>query len=78
MQWNDLCQVMRCHDNVIDYLIKSSGKVKLYHINMLKKYVRREKKDCSLKPVCQVCVVDDPDRSNDVCDVALIDEVRGG
>ncbi|XP_042870472.1 uncharacterized protein LOC122252196 [Penaeus japonicus] len=77
MQWKGPYPVYKRHANGVDYLIKARGKVKLYHINMLKKYVRRDKETKSKAAVCQICIVDDCESTNEVCDIAVLDEVVG-
>ena len=58
MQWRGPFPVIGCHDNGVDYIVKMQGKEKLFHINMLKKYFRRDSvKIKKQKPiVVQVCV----------------------
>lgn len=49
---------MGTKDNGVDCLIKAQGKTKLFHINMLKKYFRRD--PVTLKPdKVQFCVMED-------------------
>ncbi|XP_063595779.1 uncharacterized protein LOC134772669 [Penaeus indicus] len=71
MQWKGPYSVVRKHDNGVDYEVKINTKKRLYHINMLKKYVRRD--DVSSSEVCQVCVVDDlptsEEKANFACDI---------
>lgn len=74
MQWKGPYSVLKRHDNGVDYLIKARGKVELYHINMLKEYVRRGEKPKAKVSVCQVCIIDDSVCANDVCDISLLDE----
>ena len=38
--WNGPFKVIKCHDKV-NYIIDQNGAEKIYHINMLKKYIRR-------------------------------------
>ena len=57
--------------------IQSRGKTKLYHINMLKKYVRHEKECAAKQSVCPVCIVEDTESPGDVCDVAVVEMATG-
>ncbi|XP_063601511.1 uncharacterized protein LOC134777606 [Penaeus indicus] len=70
MQWKGPYTVIKRHDNGVDYLIKVKGKAKLYHINMMKKFIKRE--DIETPNVCQICVVDDDIVSDDTCDVSVM------
>ncbi|XP_063615688.1 uncharacterized protein LOC134788803 [Penaeus indicus] len=70
MQWKGPYTVIKRHDNGVDYLIKVKGKAKLYHINMMKKFIKRE--DIETPNVCQICVVDDDIASDDTCDVSVM------
>ncbi|XP_037803935.1 uncharacterized protein LOC119598356 [Penaeus monodon] len=71
MQWKGPYSVVKKHDNGVDYEVKVNSKKRLYHINMLKKYVRRD--EVSSSQVCQMCVVDDlpssQDDENFACDI---------
>ncbi|XP_063586494.1 uncharacterized protein LOC134763893 [Penaeus indicus] len=71
MQWKGPYSVVRKHDNGVDYEVKINTKKRLYHLNMLKKYVRRD--DVSSSQVCQVCVVDDlptsEEKASFACDI---------
>ena len=42
MQWRGPYPVVECRDNGIDYVIKVGNKKRLYHINLLKKFYKRE------------------------------------
>ena len=42
MQWRGPYPVVECRDNGIDYVIKVGNKKQLYHINLLKKFYKRE------------------------------------
>ncbi|XP_037781090.1 uncharacterized protein LOC119577581 [Penaeus monodon] len=72
VQWKGPYSVVRKHENGVDYGIKIKGKIRLYHVNMLKKYERREN-GISHSQVCQACVVDASDpidkNANGVCDI---------
>ncbi|XP_037774806.1 uncharacterized protein LOC119571692 [Penaeus monodon] len=72
VQWKGPYSVVRKHENGVDYEIKIKGKIRLYHVNMLKKYERREN-GISHSQVCQACVVDASDpidkNANGVCDI---------
>ncbi|XP_069992741.1 uncharacterized protein [Penaeus vannamei] len=63
MQWQGPYPVVSCKDNGVDYSIKAHGKNKLFHINMLKKYHRRESIS-SKEKVVQVCVVEESSTEN--------------
>ena len=69
MQWLGLYKVVECRCNGVDYVVKVKGKCKLYHINMLKKYVRREV-ESSKKPgnIVQICIVQDVDEKVNSCE----------
>ncbi|XP_037779144.1 uncharacterized protein LOC119575564 [Penaeus monodon] len=70
MQWKGPYPVIKRHDNGVDYLIKVKGKTKFYHINMMKKFIKREKNE--ILKVCQICVIDDDPASDDTCDVSVM------
>ncbi|XP_069985589.1 uncharacterized protein [Penaeus vannamei] len=63
MQWQGPYPVVSCKDNGVDYSIKAHGKNKLYHINMLKMYHRRESIS-SKEKVLLVCVVEESNTEN--------------
>ncbi|XP_069990681.1 uncharacterized protein [Penaeus vannamei] len=63
MQWQGPYPVVSCKDNGVDYSMKSHGKNKLFYINMLKKYHRRESIS-SKEKVVQVCVVEESKAEN--------------
>ncbi|XP_037789320.1 uncharacterized protein LOC119584727 [Penaeus monodon] len=62
MHWRGPYPIIRCHENGVDYIIKMQGKDKLFHINMLKRYFRREdnKEKQKCKNVIQICVEEFP------------------
>lgn len=72
MQWKGPYSVVKRHVNGVDYHVKTHGKVKLYHINMLKKYVRRDSEPATKPAICQACIIDDTDVPSDVCDVEVV------
>ena len=74
MQWKGPYSVVRRHDNGVDYLIKVNNKIKIYHINMLKKYIRRD--DTNTK-ICQICIIDTPEESPDTCDISVFSDGNG-
>ena len=55
MQWKGPYTIAKRAENGVDYLVKVKGKTKLYHINMMKKYIRRENDKVADLKVCQ-CV----------------------
>lgn len=71
MQWKGRYRVTKSHQNGVDYLIKVGNKVKLYHINMLKKYIRREDDSDDKSVVCQAFLIDDTEVPCDACDVVI-------
>ncbi|XP_063587863.1 uncharacterized protein LOC134765248 [Penaeus indicus] len=75
MQCKGPFSVIKRHENGVDYLVKTKGKIKLYHVNMLKKYVRREGEDKS-KEVCRMCIVDDSEVAKDTCSIAVLDQAE--
>lgn len=66
MQWLGPYSVVECKGNGVDYVIRVRGKNKLFHINMLKKYFRRDGLERKGETV-QVCVVEDEDNCNNNC-----------
>ncbi|XP_069971005.1 uncharacterized protein [Penaeus vannamei] len=66
MQWLGPYSVVECKGNGVDYVIRGRGKNKLFHINMLKKYFRRDGLERKGETV-QVCVVEDEDNCNNNC-----------
>ncbi|XP_069972952.1 uncharacterized protein [Penaeus vannamei] len=66
MQWLGPYSVVECKGNGVDYVIRVRGKNKLFHINMLKKYFRRDGFERKGETV-QVCVVEDEDNYNNNC-----------
>lgn len=78
MQWKGPFPVIKRHDNGVDYLVRVKNKIRLYHINMLKKYVRRDggdkNKDKGKDKVCQMCIVDDSKVAEDTCDITVLDK----
>ena len=58
MQWQGPYVVEECRGNGVDYVIKVRGRLKLFHINMLKKFYEREPEKKSVK-VVQSVIVDD-------------------
>ena len=60
MQWQDPFVTEECKGNEVDYIIKVRGRLKLFHINMLKKFYERDATD---KPasVVQSVIVDNSD-----------------
>ena len=69
MQWRGPYKVEQCHDNGVDYVIKVKGKSKLFHVNMLKKFYRREN-EMEGSGMVQFCMVDEEEES-DVCDISF-------
>ena len=62
MQWRGPYPVIECKENGVDYLVNIRNKPKLFHINMLKKYYRRND-IVGKKPIVQLCVAEE-----DSCD----------
>lgn len=55
MQWKGPFEVVECR-NLVDYVIKVNGKLKLYHINMLKKIPQASKlTGCDERSRCSSC-----------------------
>ena len=71
MQWRGPYKVEQCHDNGVDYVIKVKGKSKLFHVNMLKKFHRRENEMDGVD-VAQFCIVNEEEES-DACDISFYD-----
>lgn len=66
MQWLGPYPVVECKGNGVDYVLRIRGKNRLFHINMLKKYFRRD----GFKrkgETAQVCVVEDDDNCGNNC-----------
>ena len=56
MHWQGPYVVEECRGNGVDYVIKVRGRLKLYHINMLKRFHERKSNE---NPVVQSVIVDD-------------------
>jgi len=74
MQWKGPYKVIKRHESGVDYLVKVRGKVKLYHINMMKKYIRRENENTTEAKVCQLCVIDNEPDNVHTCDFSVLEE----
>ena len=72
MQWKGPYSVVKRYDNGVDYLVKVRGNIKLYHINMMKKFIKREKENATKAKVCQMCIVDEPAMA-DTCDISVLE-----
>ncbi|XP_063591291.1 uncharacterized protein LOC134768392 [Penaeus indicus] len=64
MQWKGPYPVIGVKDNGVDYTIKVRGKNKLFHINMLKRYFRRDETVPEKNKMVNVCIVDENDCDN--------------
>lgn len=75
MQWKGPYSILRHPDNGVDYLAKVHGKIKLYHINMLKKYTKRERDPDPIDEVkvAQVCIIDSTSKGSNTCDISVLD-----
>ncbi|XP_063597903.1 uncharacterized protein LOC134774421 [Penaeus indicus] len=73
MQWKGPYTVSKRHENGVDYLVRVRNRIKLYHINMLKKFFRRESNNDTKSKICQICIVNDDQITNDVCDISVLE-----
>ncbi|XP_047480167.1 uncharacterized protein LOC125032798 [Penaeus chinensis] len=64
MQWKGPYPVIGVKNNGVDYTIKVRGKSKLFHINMLKRYFRRDETTPEKNKIVNVCIVDENDCDN--------------
>ncbi|XP_042857013.1 uncharacterized protein LOC122243473, partial [Penaeus japonicus] len=58
MQWRGPYPVTECKENGVDYLVNIRNKPKLFHINMLKQYHRRND-NMEKKTIVQLCVTEE-------------------
>ncbi|XP_047488137.1 uncharacterized protein LOC125038640 [Penaeus chinensis] len=72
MQWLGPYPVVECKGNGVDYVIRIRGKNRLFHINMLKKYFRRDGFKRKEETV-QICVVEDDDNCGNNCEPVYFD-----
>lgn len=56
-------------------IVEVHGKIELYHINMLKKYIKRERDPVSIEEanVAQVCIIDSASEGSYTCDIPVLD-----
>ncbi|XP_047479903.1 uncharacterized protein K02A2.6-like [Penaeus chinensis] len=64
MQWKGPYPVIGVKNNGVDYTIKVRGKSKLFHINMLKRYFRRDETPPEKNKIVNVCIMDENDCDN--------------
>ncbi|XP_063603234.1 uncharacterized protein LOC134779162 [Penaeus indicus] len=72
MQWLGPYPVVECKGNGVDYVIRIRGKNRLFHINMLKKYFRRDGFKRKGETV-QICVVEDEDNCGNNCEPVYLE-----
>ncbi|XP_047483006.1 uncharacterized protein LOC125035006 [Penaeus chinensis] len=72
MQWLGPYPVVQCKDNGVDYVIRVRGVKKLFHINMLKRYFRRDSYK-SESEIAQVCIVEEENQVGDNCEPVYFD-----
>jgi len=64
MQWKGPFEVLEClHDN--NYRIQLNGRVKLFHANMLKRYIERKKPEEGVETLGSVVLEDHRNRRRD-------------
>ncbi|XP_047484209.1 uncharacterized protein LOC125035941 [Penaeus chinensis] len=72
MQWLGPYPVVQCKDNGVDYVVRVRGVKKLFHINMLKRYFRRDSYK-SESEIAQVCIVEEENQVGDNCEPVYFD-----
>lgn len=74
MQWKVPYKVVKCHDSGVDYLVKVGDKIKLYHINMMKRIISKGKENADKAKVYKMCIIDNEPATADTCDISVLEE----